>query len=177
MPDTSTEQTRPTVRAWLKSAAYAAGNFFIRYPLATAATVLILTVVLIFGVFGIRFDVLALDGLLGRLWGRKDPSGPPVSPPPGRVDGEGKPIPPGVPDDLGYVQVPSVRPISDPGVFSNPGSVTVPGSNGDETIALPKGVKNEDVKEVLVVSPEVKEAANRDKPTVDTKKLLEDLDK
>lgn len=175
MPDTQTDQTRPTFGAWVKSTAYAVGNFFIRYPLATAATVLLLVGAVALAVLGVRVQ---LGGLLGRLWGRKQPDGPVVlPPPPGRVDDKGAPIPPGQPDEGGFVQVPVVLPIKPPGILSDPSTVTVNHDGKDVVLPLPKGVRNEDVKEVIVVSPNVYQVANSDRPSVDTKKLLEDLDK
>lgn len=175
-PETSTTETRPTLKAWAKSFFYSIGNFFIRYPLATALTLLLVIGAIILAGFGHQVQ---LGGILGKLWGKKDDGGdkPIVTPPLNRVDGNGQPIEPGQSDDKGWVQAPTVLPIKPPSILSDPNAVVVVNPDGRETkIPLPKGVQNTDVKEVVLVSPNVYQVANHDKG-VDAKKLLEDLEK
>lgn len=179
MTETESSEPVPTAWGWIKSFLRRLGNVMIRWPLATAATALVVVLAVLCVVF--RLDV-QLGGLLGRIWGRKPPSpedGGPIllPPPPGRVDPDGKPIQPGQPDERGFVQVPAVLPIDDPHVFSDPSTVTVTDGGRQVVLPLPEGVQNKDVKGVIVVSPNVYQVANKDAPSVDTKKLLEDLGK
>ena len=181
MPDEPTQitQTKPTFGAWLSAMLYSVGNFFIRYPLATAATLLVVAGAVFLMCFGQKVQV---GGVLGWLWGRVHPRNQPnapavVTPPPGRVDDKGQVIPPGQSDDKGYVQVPVVLPIKDPGLLSDPTTLVVVHPDGQEvTIPLPTGVKNKDVKEVVLVAPNVYQISNNDKG-VDAGKILEDLNK
>lgn len=178
MAETEVTEPRPTAGAWLKSFFYKLGNVMIRWPLATALTVVVVAVAVLCVVFKIDVQV---GGLLGRLWGKKpgpEDGGPVLlPPPPGRVDDSGNPIQPGQPDDKGYVQLPAVLPIEPPHVFSDPSTVTVVDGGKKVVLPLPEGVKNGDVKGVTVVSPNVYQVANNDRPSVDTGKLLEELGK
>jgi hypothetical protein len=104
---------------------------------------------------------LQIGGLLGKLLGRKDePEKKTVeianTIPPGRVDKDGKLIPQGTPDSQGMVQA-VVVPVDQPGLFSKPGTVTFtpPGETKPVEVVLPDGVKNQDVAQVVVVSPSV----------------------
>lgn len=177
MPDeTAVTETKPTFGAWLKAFLYRVGNFFIRYPLATAATVLLVVGAVLLAAFGQKIQI---GGLLGKLWGKKEQDGekPVVTPPPDRVDDQGKPIEPGKSDDGGWVQAPVVLPIKPPSILSDPNKVVVVEPGGKEVeIPLPKGVKNTDIKEVILIAPNVYQVANNDKG-VDAGKLLEDLEK
>jgi len=165
---------KPTFWGYVKAFFTRVGQLCIRYPLATAATVLIVAFALAVAVFGWKIQ---LGGLLGKLWGKKDsPDDPVLRPPPGRVDQSGKPIEPGQPDPGGFVQPVAVI-IKDPGMFSDPGKVTVVTPEGKEVdVKLPTGVKAADVKQVVMVAPNVYQVANNDKGT-DAGKLLEDLNK
>ena len=175
---TAVVETKPTLGAWLKALLYRIGNFFIRYPLATVATILIVVAAIVMTVFG---QDIQIGGLLGKLWGKIHPgdlpNAPVVTVVPGRVDNTGKVIEPGKSDDKGFTQAPVVLPIKDPSLFSDPTTVTVTHPDGhDVIIPLPTGVKNSDVKEVVLVSPNVYQIANNDKG-VDAGKILEDLNK
>lgn len=180
MPDqapqtTQVAETKPTFGAWLKALLWRVGNLFIRYPLAMAATVLIIVGGVLLAVFGRNVQ---LGGLLGKLWGHKTETEPDavLHPPPGRVDDKGQPIQPGQPDDKGFVQ-PVVLPVKPPNVFTDPDTVTVVKPDGKEVVLqLPTGVKNSDVQQVVMVSPNVYQVANNDKG-VDAGKLLEELNK
>ena len=176
MPDTQPEQTKPTFSAWLKSALYSIGNFCIRYPLAIAATVLLVVGAVIAAAFGQKIQI---GGLLGRLWGKAADSEnqPIVLPPPNRVDDKGKVIEPGESDNKGWVQSPTVLPIKPPTILSDPNKVVVVEPTGKEVeIPLPTGVKNSDVKEVVMIAPNVYQVANHD-TGVDAGKILEKLGK
>lgn len=126
--------------------------------LGPIGAVLLIVVALVLVSMG--FKELQIGGLLSKLLGRKSPSTSPVdvanTVPPSRVDSTGKIIPPGTPDQKGDVQA-VVVPIKDPGLFSNPTTVTFipPGQTAPVTIDLPTGVKNSDVAQVIVVKPEV----------------------
>lgn len=170
--------TKPTFGAWLKSLLYGIGNFFIRYPLATAATVLLVVGAVVMMCFGQR---LQIGGILGRLWDRKpshDPNAVVTTPPPDRRDpATGQVIQPGQPDPNGFVQAPVVVEIKPPGILSDPTTLVVtPPGKPDVTIKLPTGVKNTDVKQVIMVAPNVYQVSNND-GGVDAGKLLEDISK
>lgn len=183
---TEVQETKPTFVAYVKSFFRSVGNFFfrsvgnffIKYPLTIAATLLLIVVASVMAIFG---QSIQIGNLLSKLWGkaqpRELPDSPVVTPPPGRVDENGKPIEPGKSDDKGYVQTPVLLPIKDPGVFSDPTTVVVVTPEGkDVTIPLPTGVKNRDVKEVIMVAPNVYQIANKD-TGVDAGKILEDITK
>ena len=174
-PITPTSETKPTFKIWLKNFTYKIGNFLIRYPLATAATVLLVVGAVMMAVLGRQFQI---GGLLGWLWNRKthDPDAVVTTPPPDRINPEtGAVIQPGESDDKGWVQTPVVVPIKPPSVLSDPNTITVtPPGKPDVTIKLPTGVENKDVKQVVMIAPNVFEVANKDKG-VDTKKILKDL--
>ncbi len=165
---------KPTLWGYVKSFFLRVGQVCVHYPLATAATILVVAFALMAFAFGWK---LQLGGILGKIWGKKDsPDAPVLQPPPGRVDGSGKTIEPGQPDPEGFVQPVAVK-IKDPGMFSDPKKVTVVTPSGDEVdVKLPTGVKNEDVKQVVMVAPNVFQVANNDKG-VDAGKILEDISK
>jgi len=106
----------------------------------------------------IGFKNIQIGGLLGKLFGKKDPKdnaiGVANSIPSGRVDSYGKLIPQGVPDSHGMTQA-VVVPIDKPGLFSNPNHVsfTPPGETKPVEVQLPVGVKANDVEHVVIVKP------------------------
>jgi len=153
-------------------------DFFVCYPLATAATVVLFAFAVVVSISG---KTIQIGGLLGLLWGKKHPKDLPgypiITPPNGRVDDKGSVIQPGQSDDKGFVQVPVVLPIKEPGILSDPTTVTVVDIEGKNIILpLPKGVKNKDVKEVIMVSPNVFQISNNDSG-VDASKLLKEITK
>jgi len=101
---------------------------------------------------------IQIGGLLGKLFGKKDPEHTAIdvanSVVKGRVDDKGKIIPIGQADSNGMTQA-AVVPIKKPGIFSNPNSVTFtpPGETKPVEIKLPDGVKAKDVEHVVVVQP------------------------
>lgn len=173
--DTKVTETKPTFKVWLKTLLYKIGNFFIRYPLASAATILLLIGAGFMLAFGQKIQI---GGILGWLWNRKthDPDAVVVTPPKDRVDPTtGKIIQPGESDKDGWVQTPVVVPIKPPSVFSDPTTIKItPPGQKDITIKLPTGVKNKDIKEVVLVAPKTFQVSNKDKG-VDAAKILEGL--
>jgi hypothetical protein len=170
-----TEDPRPTLWGYIKSFFLRVGQLCIRYPLATAATLILICLAISMAIFGKQFQI---GGILGRLWGKKEsPDDPILHPPSGRVDpSTGKVIEPGQPDPGGFVQ-PMPVVIKDPGILSDPNKITVIDPSGKSVdVKLPTGVKNEDVKQVIMVAPNVFQIANHDSG-VDAGKLLEDLTK
>lgn len=164
---------KPSFWGYVKAFLLKVGQLCIRYPLATAATAALVALAVAALVFGKQ---LQIGGLLGKLWGRKDsPDDPVLRPPPGRVDpSTGTPIEPGHPDPGGFVQPVPVE-IKEPGIFSDPGRVTVVTPDGKEVdVKLPTGVQNKDVKQVVMVAPNVYQTANNDLG-VDAGRLLESL--
>lgn len=122
-----------------------------------ARGLIIIIVIAAIVLVSIGFKGLQIGGLLGKLLGKK-PDGEAIdianSVPAGRVDANGKIIPPGTPDAGGNVQA-VVVPIQDPGMFSNPGTVvfTPPGATQPVEVTLPTGVTNSDVQQVIIVKP------------------------
>lgn len=168
------EEPEPTFGGWLKAITKSIGRAFIRYPLASAATVALVIGAVFLALFGKNVQI---GGLLEKLWG-KTPKKPDVRviPPPKRVDDTGKPIIPGESDDKGWVQAPVVVPIKPPSILSNPDTIVVNHpEKGEVTIPLPVGVKNSDVKQIIEVQPNAYQVVNHDKPSVDTKKLLKEI--
>ncbi len=151
-------------------------TFTLKYPFAVAGTILLVVLAVLLAVFGQKVQI---GGLLGLLWGRKDEVDPNIRvlPPPDRVDKDGKPIPAGESDDKGWTQAPVNVPIAEPSIFSDPKIITITHPDkGEVKIPLPEGVKNEDVKQVVEIAPNVYQVRNNDKG-VDAGKLLEDLEK
>lgn len=156
---------------YLKALARSVGNIILRYPLAAALTVIVVVGAIILTIFG---KPIQIGGILGSLWGKKQPDLRGV-PPVERKDETGKPIPPGEPDKNGFVQAPASLTVKDQGLFGDPNTVTiVHPDKGDVKILLPVGVKNKDVKEVVEVKSDVYEVRNHDKG-VDTKSILKSL--
>jgi len=125
------------------------------------------------------FKNIQIGGLLGRLFGKKKPEHTAIdvanTVPKDRVDDKGKIIPPGEPDSKGMTQA-VVVPIKDPGIFSNPDSVTFtpPGESKPVEVTLPDGVKAKDVEKVIVVQPKKFVVTVKDKSGI-TGKNVDDL--
>lgn len=135
-------------------------GLMVRYPLATAAAVLLVVAAIILKLIGVEVQI---GGLLDKLFDRKPTPGVRVLPPPARIDSKGDPIAPGQPDDKGYVQPLATVEIKPPGIFSNPDTITVVKPDKTEvTLPLPVGVKNTDVAEVVEVQPNVYQIKNND---------------
>ena len=155
---------------YVKSFFGSLGKWVVRYPLAAAATVILIVGAVLMLAMGKKFQ---LGGLLGRLWGKEKKNLRGV-PPEDRVDKDGNPIKPGESDDKGYVQAP-ISDIKKPGLLDDPKTVTViHPEKGEIVIDLPEGVKNEDVKEVVEIEPDVYEVRNND-TGADTDELLDIL--
>jgi len=157
---------------YIKAFAKSVGKWLIRYPIAAAVAVFVI-------VGGLALVFLGKDvqlgGILGRLFGKEKGQNARGVVPPDRVDGDGKPIQPGESDEKGYVQAPVSTEIKDPGIFDDPGTITVVHpEKGEVVIDLPEGVKNRDVREVVEIEPDVYEVRNNDKG-VDAGALLRDL--
>lgn len=149
------------VWAWLRAALARTVQLAVRYPLAAAATVFLVAAAVAAAASGKTFQI---GGLLSKLWGTKKPENPRASVAESRTTADGKPIAPGVSDDKGFVQTPISTEIVDPGMFSDPGTVTIlHPEKGKVVIDLPEGVKNSDVHEVTEVTPDVYEVKNKDK--------------
>lgn len=172
---TEVTQTKPTFKAWLKSVIYSILNLFIKYPLAMAVTIILIVGGTILALFGQKIQ---FGGLFSQLWGHKTETDPEaiLHPPSGRVDDQGNQIPLGKPDDKGYVE-PVVMPIKPPTIFSDSDTITVTKPDGKDTVLkLPTGVKNDDVKQIVMISDNVYQIKNNDSG-VDTGKLLTELNK
>ncbi len=124
--------------------------------LAPGAALFVVLVGILLASMGMK--QLQIGGLLGRLFGKKEPDHKVIdvanSIDPDRVDPNGNLIQPGTPDSKGDTQV-VVVPIKDPGLFSNPNTVvfTPPGKAEPIEVTLPDGVQSKDVDKVVVVQP------------------------
>jgi len=136
----------------------AIGRVVQRYVLAPGVALVVVAAAVLLVVLGVKN--LQIGGVLGRLFGRKEEGKKTVEVantiPEGRVDSEGKIIPPGTPDKEGMTQA-VVVPIEKPGLFDDPSQVKVtpPGEEKPIKVTLPTGVKANDVESVVVVKPEV----------------------
>lgn len=125
--------------------------------LAPGVAVLIVIGAILLIAIGIK--ELQIGGLLAWLFGKKDPEKKAIdtanSIPKDRVDKDGNLIPLGKPDSKGDTQV-QVVPIDQPGLFSNPDTVTFtpPGETKPVEVKLPDGVHSRDVEQVIVVQPD-----------------------
>ena len=153
MPEVAAEPTFwGTVWAKLR----AAGHWAAIHLAAPGVALIVIIVAVLLVSMG--FKELQIGGLLGRLFGKKEPEHKAIdvanSVDPDRVDKDGKLIQPGTPDSKGQTQV-VVVPIKDPGLFSNPDTVTFtpPGKTDPIEVQLPDGVKARDVDKVVVVQP------------------------
>jgi hypothetical protein len=125
-----------------------------------ALVIIVIAVVLV----SMGFKELQIGGLLGRLLGKRGGTSPDSgktvelanSVDPKRIDADGNLIPIGTPDTQGMTQA-AVVPIKPPGLFSDPNKVvfTAPGDTKSTTVILPEGVKNNQVEQVVVVTPTV----------------------
>jgi hypothetical protein len=137
-------------------------QLLVRYPIAIPATIALVIAAIVLACFGQKFQI---GGLLGKLWGKQPGVTPNIRTTvvAGRVDDNGKPIEPGKPDDRGFVQVPVSTEIKQPGIFSNPDTITiVDPDKGEVILPLPVGVKNKDVREVVKIGSDAYEIRNND---------------
>ena len=166
MPDDPKPTFWATVWAKLK---WVATQFFAP---GVALVVIIVAILLV----AMGWKELQIGGLLGKLFGKKDPEQRAIdvanSVSPDRVGPDGKLIPQGTPDSKGDTQA-VVVPINDPGLFSNPDTVTFtpPGASKAVEIQLPDGVKAKDVEHVIVVSPEVTVVSVKDTSNIPAQKI------
>lgn len=159
------------MKEYLKRLGASIWAFTLKYPLAIAVTAAVVVGAFFLALSGKQIQI---GGILGKLWGRKEPDLRGV-PPQDRKDADGKTIQPGESDDKGFVQAPVAVAIKDQGIFGDPKTVTVVHPDkGEVTILLPTGVKNKDVKEVIEVTPDVYEVKNHDHG-VDTADVLKTL--
>lgn len=119
----------------------------------------------------IGFKDVRIGGLLGKLLGRDLKKAVAATTPPNRVDQNGKPIPLGVPDSKGIVQVP-VIPV-EIGLFSDPNIVTFvpPGEDKPVKVVLPDGVEIKDVDSVLVIKPDVTVVAVKEGSSIPVERI------
>lgn len=157
MPEPTTESTEkfwPTFWARMKAVFRWIGTRL----LAPGVALLVVVLAIVLVAMGIK-DV-QIGGLLGRLFGKKDPEQRAIDVAntisPHRVDPNGVLIPQGTPDSKGVTQA-VVVPIQTPGLLSDPSTVTYipPGSDKPVVVQLPDGVKNSDISQVVVMKPAV----------------------
>lgn len=150
-----------------------------KYLLAPLPALLVVGLGILAVAFG--FKNVQIGGLLGKLFGK--PEGKKAvdvanSIPADRIDGGGKIIQPGVPDSQGITQA-VVVPVETGGLFSDPNivKVTPPGETKPITVHLPDGVKDKDVHQVVILSPEVVAVTVKDTSKVSAKKVDDLLSK
>ena len=156
-------------------------NLLIHHPIAIILTIGLIVVAVLSIAFGWKFQI---GGFLSKIWGSlldkiKGKQTPNLTAVPveNRKNEDGTVVPPGKSDDKGWTQAPVDVEIKDPGVFSDPNVLEiVHPDKGVVKIELPEGVKNTDVKEVIVISPTVIEMKRNDNG-VNTSELLKILSK
>ena len=157
---------------YIKALFKTVGEWMIRYPLAAAIALFLVILALFMAIFGDQFQI---GGILGKLFGKEKQPNTREIIPENRIDNQNNPITPGQSDEQGFTQVPTKLEIVEPTIFSNPEVIVV--KHPDQriiTIDLPKGITNQNVKEVTLIKPNMIEIKNNDKG-VDTKKILEFL--
>lgn len=170
MPEAPAE---PTFWGTVWSKLRAAGHWAAIHLAAPGVALVIIIVAVLLVSMG--FKELQIGGLLARLFGKK-PEHQAIdvanSVDPDRVDRDGKIIQPGTPDSKGQTQA-VVVPIKEPGLFSNPDTVTFtpPGKTDPIEVQLPDGVKAKDVDKVVVVQPGKFVVTVRDDSAVPAKKV------
>ena len=141
-----------------------------------APGVAVLLVVIAIVLVAMGWKELQIGGILAKLFGKGTSKHKVLEvankPPSKRVDANGNLILPGTPDSKGQTQA-RVVPIDEPGLFSNPSTVTFtpPGEETPIEVVLPDGVKNRDVSSVVVVSPGEFVVTVKDTSTVKGKDL------
>lgn len=151
-------ETPPTLWERFKKYVSDAGKLISANVLAPLATFVVVCVAFILVTMG--FKEIQIGGLIAKMLGRKTAEDGPTdlanSVPSDRIGPDGKLIPPGTADTKGQTQA-VVVPIEEPGLFSNPNEISFvpPGEEDSQEIALPDGVKNKDVDQVVVVQPEI----------------------
>ena len=156
---------------WVKLQVW--GNWLKLKVLTPGVALLIVVLALLLVAMG--WKELQIGGLLARLFGKKQPPstvGVANTVPPDRVDSNGNLIPVGTPDATGQTQV-AVVPIEPPGLFSNPNTVkfTPPKSDIPVEVTLPTGVKNTDVKQVVVIQPQTVVVTVKDRSGITTQNV------
>lgn len=143
--------------------------------LAPVVAVVVIAVAIVLVSMG--FKELQIGGLLGKLFGRTtDDSKKNIdvinSIDPNRIDKDGRVIPINKPDSKGDTQV-QVVPIDQPGLFSDPNTVTFtpPNETKPVQIVLPDGVTSKDVDKVVIVSPGIHAITVKDSSGIDAKKI------
>jgi hypothetical protein len=150
-------------------------KLILKYPVAIFMTVGLAIFVVVSAIFGKSIE---FGGILSRIWGKTPNNTVKIDPPPNRVDEHGKVIQPGESDSNGFVQPKDVIEIESPGIFSDHDKIVVKKPNNEEvTIKLPTGVQDKDVKQVIVINPDVYQVSNKDRPSVDVGALLKELNK
>lgn len=137
-----------------------AWSFIRKYLLAPLPVLLLVIGAVVLAMLGAKN--VQIGGLIGKLLGKSKPTGGKTlevanSIPPGRVRDDGSIIKIGEADSKGIVQAQVVA-IEKPGIFSDPKTikVTPPGQTKPIEIAVPDGVKAQDIEQVVVVNTEIK---------------------
>lgn len=162
--------TTPALSFWAKTWASIKSAFSWIGPKTIGPILVVVVVIVAVILVAIGFKELQIGGLLGKLLGKKV-TGRAIdvanSVDPDRVDANGKLILPGQPDSTGQTQA-VVVPIQDPGLFSDPKTVTFvePGKTEPTEVHLPDGVTNKDVSQVVLVQPDIKVVTVKDSSKV-----------
>jgi hypothetical protein len=150
-----------------------------KYLLAPLPALLLVGLALLAVICG--FKNVQIGGLLGKLFGK--PEGKKAvdvanSIPPDRIGKDGQVLQPGKPDSQGITQA-VVVPVETGGLFSDPTvvKVTPPGETKAITIHLPDGVKDKDVHQVVMLTPEIVAVTVKDTSKVSAKKVDDLLSK
>lgn len=131
------------------------GRGVLRWLVGPGAALVVIVVAIVLVALGVKN--VQIGGILGKIFGKKGSGKTAIdvanTVPEDRVDENGNLIPIGKPDEKGFTQTKVVA-IDNPGLFSNPDSVTFNHDGKKVEVDLPKGVKAKDVDKVIVVSPD-----------------------
>lgn len=144
---------------YLKSFFKIIGTWCIRYPIATALTILLVITSIFVLISGVASQI---GGILGSILSKKKEDTRNI-PPEERRKSDGALILPGESDEQGFVQASITTQIADPSILSNPSNIVITHPDKEKiVIDLPTGVENKDVQEVIEVKPDVHEIRNKD---------------
>ena len=151
MPEKKTKDDSSVVKKSTKSL-----SFLARLPVAIVVGVIVIVLGGILSALGFG-DKVNIGGILGQLLGvaknGKDPIDIANEVPEGRTDESGEKIDKETTGPEGFEQQKVRRLDKSSGMFRDKQTIEVGGSQGKETIKLPKGIRDSDVKEVYEVTP------------------------
>jgi len=163
-----------TLKGWAKTAF----NWLLRYPVALVAAILVVVVGIVLIKAGVDFNI---GGIVKMLFGRPKGQDSVVAAantvPDKRVDDEGNEIPVGEADKNGWTQWQVRKYKTSVSPFRDSSTITVETEDGEVEVALPTGIKDTDIEEIIEVKPEVYVLKTNNESATKAKDLLATLPK